>query len=59
MADSKLIGQDCTTPDLVANVSGKATSAEDFRVEGMLFARLLCSPMPHDTRTTDCADLAQ
>src|SRR5579862_6354718 len=46
MAD-KLIGQNYTTPDLVAKVTGKAKYAEDYRVEGMLFAKLLVSPMPH------------
>src|SRR5918995_5785461 len=43
----KLIGQNYTTPDLVAKVTGKAKYAEDFRAEGMLFAKLLLSPMPH------------
>src|SRR5947208_292834 len=47
MADNKLVGQNYTTPDLVAKVTGKAKYAEDYRVEGMLFAKLLCSPMPH------------
>ncbi len=47
MADNKLIGQNYTTPDLVAKVTGKAKYAEDYRVDGMLFAKLLCSPMPH------------
>src|SRR6185295_3334678 len=47
MADTKLIGQNYTTPDLVAKVTGKAKYAEDYRVDGMLFAKLLCSPMPH------------
>src|SRR5438874_6859186 len=47
MADNKLIGQDYPTPDLVAKVTGKAKYAEDYRVEGMLFAKLLLSPMPH------------
>src|SRR5260370_15017774 len=47
MADDKLIGQNYTTPDLVAKVTGKAKYAEDYRVEGMLFAKLLVSPMPH------------
>jgi xanthine dehydrogenase molybdenum-binding subunit len=46
MAD-KLIGQKYTTPDLVAKVTGKAKYAEDYRVEGMLFAKILSSPMPH------------
>src|SRR5215467_12732917 len=44
---NKLIGQNYTTPDLLAKVTGKAKYAEDFRVEGMLFAKLLLSPMPH------------
>ncbi len=47
MADTKLVGQNYTTPDLVAKVTGKAKYAEDYRVEGMLFAKLLTSPMPH------------
>ena len=47
MAAGKLVGQDYTTPDLVAKVTGKAKYSEDFKVEGMLFAKLLCSPMPH------------
>src|SRR6186713_2343381 len=47
MADNKLIGQNYTTPDLIAKVTGRAKYAEDYRVEGMLFAKLLLSPMPH------------
>ena len=47
MADQKLIGQNYTTPDLVAKVTGKAKYAEDFRADGMLWAKLLLSPMPH------------
>lgn len=43
----KLIGKDFTPPDVVAKVTGKAKYAEDFRAEGMLFCRLLTSPMPH------------
>jgi CO/xanthine dehydrogenase Mo-binding subunit len=31
----------------VAKVTGKAKYAEDFRADGMLFAKLLLSPMPH------------
>ena len=46
MAD-KLIGQNYTTPDLEAKVTGKAKYAEDFRADGMLFTKLLLSPMPH------------
>ena len=50
MAETKpttLVGHNYTTPDLVAKVTGKAKYAEDYRVEGMLFAKLLVSPMPH------------
>src|SRR3989440_11778104 len=47
MSDRKLIGQNYTTPDLVAKVTGTAKYAEDFRADGMLFAKLLLSPMPH------------
>ncbi|HKB12884.1 MAG TPA: xanthine dehydrogenase family protein molybdopterin-binding subunit [Vicinamibacterales bacterium] len=43
----KLIGQNYTTPDLVAKVTGKAKYAEDYRVDGMLFCKLLLSPYPH------------
>jgi xanthine dehydrogenase molybdenum-binding subunit len=44
---NKLIGQNYTTPDLVAKVTGRAKYAEDFRAEGMLFCKLLLSPLPH------------
>src|SRR5437867_783734 len=47
MPDQKLIGQDYTTPDLVAKVTGRAKYAEDYRADGMLFCKLLLSPMPH------------
>jgi len=43
----KLIGHDYSTNDLVAKVTGQAKYAEDFRAEGMLFCRLVLSPMPH------------
>jgi len=42
-----LVGKDFTPPDIVAKVTGKAKYSEDFRVEGMVFCRLLTSPMPH------------
>ena len=47
MVSPKLVGQNYTTPDLLPKATGQAKYAEDFRVEGMLFARLLLSPMPH------------
>src|SRR4030095_13641297 len=57
---NKLVGQNYTTPDLVAKVTGRAKYAEDFRVEGVLFAKLLLSPLPHArvTRTDASAALA-
>jgi xanthine dehydrogenase molybdenum-binding subunit len=42
-----LIGKNYVTPDLVAKVTGQAKYAEDYRVEGMLFCKLLLSPYPH------------
>jgi len=47
MADNKLVGRNYTTPDLIAKVTGKSKYAEDFRAEGMLFTKLLLSPIPH------------
>jgi xanthine dehydrogenase molybdenum-binding subunit len=46
-AKYKLIGKDYPTADLLPKVTGKAKYAEDFRGEGMLFCRLVLSPMPH------------
>ena len=43
----KHIGKNFTPPDVRAKVTGKAKYAEDFRAEGMLFIKLLASPMPH------------
>jgi xanthine dehydrogenase molybdenum-binding subunit len=43
----RLIGKDFLPPDVVAKVTGEAKYAEDFRADGMLFCKLLTSPMPH------------
>src|ERR1035438_6559304 len=43
----KLIGKDYVTSDLYVKVTGKSRYAEDFRAEGMLFCKLLLSPLPH------------
>ena len=43
----KLLGKNFTPPDFRAKVTGKAKYAEDFRVEGMVFCKMLLSPMPH------------
>jgi xanthine dehydrogenase molybdenum-binding subunit len=42
-----LIGKNFTPPDVRAKVTGSATYSEDFRMDGMLFVKLLTSPMPH------------
>ena len=54
----KLIGKDFSTNDLVAKVTGRAKYAEDFRAEGMLFCRLVLSPMPHGRVRSINADKA-
>jgi len=43
----RLIGKDYATPDLCAKVTGQAKYAEDYHADGMLFCKLLLSPMPH------------
>lgn len=43
----ELIGKNFTPPDIEAKVTGRARYAEDFRPDGMLFAKLLTSPIPH------------
>ncbi len=42
-----LIGRSYIPPDHLAKVTGRARYAEDFRADGMLFTKLLLSPMPH------------
>ena len=46
MADYRLIGTNQTPKDLRAKVTGRSRYAEDFRADGMLFAKLLLSPVP-------------
>jgi len=43
----KLVGKNYQTMDLMAKVTGKSKYAEDYRADGMLFCKLLLSPMPH------------
>jgi xanthine dehydrogenase molybdenum-binding subunit len=43
----RLIGKDYKTADMLAKVTGRAKYAEDLRAEGMLFCRLVLSPLPH------------
>jgi CO/xanthine dehydrogenase Mo-binding subunit len=53
----KLLGKNYQTPDLVAKVTGRAKYAEDYRAEGMLFAKLLLSPVPHGhVRSIDASE---
>jgi xanthine dehydrogenase molybdenum-binding subunit len=52
-----LIGQNFEPHDVVAKVTGRAKYAEDFRAEGMVFCKLLTSPMPHaKIRGIDASD---
>ena len=41
------IGSDFTPPDIAGKVTGAAKYAEDIRVDGLVYARMLTSPMPH------------
>jgi CO/xanthine dehydrogenase Mo-binding subunit len=43
----RLLGKDFPVRDIEAKVTGAAKFAEDFKVDGMVFAKLLTSPMPH------------
>ena len=43
----KLVGADIAPPDLPAKITGRARYAEDFRAPGMVFMKMLLSPMPH------------
>ena len=47
MNNYKHIGKDFVPPDIIGKVTGKAKYAEDFRADGMVFARLYTSPMAH------------
>ncbi|MDH4049391.1 MAG: xanthine dehydrogenase family protein molybdopterin-binding subunit [Gammaproteobacteria bacterium] len=47
MSNYKHIGKDFVPPDITGKVTGKARYAEDFRADGMVFARLYTSPMAH------------
>ncbi len=56
----KLLGKNFTPPDVQAKVTGKAKYAEDFRVEGMVYCRLLLSPIPHaKIRNIDSSEAAK
>lgn len=44
---TKIIGRDFIPSDIHSKVTGRAKYAEDIRMDGMLFCRLLKSPIPH------------
>ena len=41
------IGKDFVPPDVIGKVTGRIRYAEDYTREGMVYARLLTSPIPH------------
>src|SRR5690606_2942093 len=41
------IGKDFLPPDVEGKLTGKIKYAEDYTKEGMVYARLLTSPVPH------------
>ena len=47
MAEEKLVGRTTRRPISSRRSPGAAKYAEDFRADGMLFCKLLLSPMPH------------
>ena len=53
-----LLGKNFTPPDIKAKVTGRAKYAEDFRVDGMVFCKLLTSPYPHARVTSVDASAA-
>lgn len=54
---AELLGKDFTPPDIHGKVTGRAKYAEDFRRDGMVFCRLLTSPMPHArVRSVDASE---
>jgi CO/xanthine dehydrogenase Mo-binding subunit len=42
-----LLGKNFVPPDIHGKVTGRAKYSEDFRRDGMIFCKLLLSPMPH------------
>lgn len=45
--DYKLIGKNFTPPDVRAKITGKAKYTEDFKADGMVYVKMLLSPMPN------------
>ena len=59
MSDYKHIGKDFVPPDITGKVTGKAKYAEDFRVDGMVYARMYTSPMAHGRVTNIDTSVAE
>ncbi len=47
MTDYRVIGQPVPSSEVLGKVTGEATYAVDAQMPGMLWARLLRSPVPH------------
>jgi len=54
----ELLGKNFTPPDVHAKVTGRAKYSEDIRADGMVFVKLLTSPMPHARVTSIDASAA-
>jgi len=48
----KLVGKNFTPPDVRAKITGKAKYAEDFSAPGMVYIKMLLSPMPNANITS-------
>ena len=46
MSQYRLVGTSQAPKDLRAKVTGRSKYAEDFRADGMIFTKLLLSPVP-------------
>jgi CO/xanthine dehydrogenase Mo-binding subunit len=59
MSDYKHLGKDFVPPDVMGKVTGKAKYAEDYRVDGMVYARMYTSPMAHGRVTNIDTSVAE
>lgn len=59
MSDYKHLGKDYVPPDIMGKVTGKAKYAEDYRVDGMVYARMYTSPMAHGRVTSIDTSVAE
>ena len=47
LEDMSYVGRNFTPPDIHGKVTGGAKYAEDYTADGMVYARIFTSPMPH------------